>query len=285
MIELFVDNLTVIDFSYLDSRRGILGESWTVNLSLSGHLDEQGMVLDFGSVKKQIKALIDRELDHRFIIPTAKLKPECTTLDDGSLQIGWKTRHGTYVHRSPVDAVVLFDAGSVTEDNLARHLEQLIRQILPANVSNVSVSLQQEDIKGAWYHYSHGLKKHDGNCQRIVHGHRSRIEIHENHKRNTQLEDLWAARFRDIYIGTKSDISRRFDVDGKAHIEFAYTASQGTFLLSLPASQVYLIDTDSTVELIAEHIAIKCLKEHSDNHFRVRAFEGINKGAVAIRQP
>lgn len=285
MIELFVDNLTVIDFSYLDSRRGILGESWMVSLSLSGHLDEQGMVLDFGSVKKQIKALIDRELDHRFIIPTTKIKPECTTLDDGVLQIGWKNRHGTYLHRSPVDTVVLLEMDSVTEENLARHLEQLIRQILPSNVSGVSVSLQQEDIKGAWYHYSHGLKKHDGNCQRIVHGHRSRLEIQENHKRNTQLEDLWAARFRDIYIGTKSDISRRFDIDGKPHIEFAYSASQGAFLLSLPASQVYLIDTDSTVELIAEHIAIKCLKERPDNHFRICAYEGINKGAVSVKQP
>jgi len=285
MIELFVDNLTVIDFSYLDGRRGILGESWSVNLTVSGELDEQGMVLDFGNVKKQIKTLINRELDHRFIIPTGKIKPDCTTLDDGTLQITWKNRHGSYLHRSPADAVVLLDIDSISEEYLARHLENLIRQEVPTNICSISVTLQQEDIKGAWYHYSHGLKKHAGNCQRIVHGHRSRLEIHENHKRNTQLEDLWAARFRDIYIGTKSDISRRFDIEGKPHIEFSYSASQGLFLLSLPASQVYLIETDSTVELIAEHIAKKCLQEYPDNHFRVRAFEGICKGAVAIRQP
>lgn len=284
MIELFVDKLTVIDFSYLDSRRGILGESWTVSISLSGQLDDNGMVLDFAHVKKQIKALIDQELDHRFIIPTAKIKPECSSLEDGTVQISWKNRHGHYLHRSPADAIVLLEIDSITEETLAQHLEQLIRKILPANIKEVTVNLQQEDIKGAWYHYSHGLKKHDGNCQRIVHGHRSRLEIFENHKRNLELEDLWAARFRDIYIGTKADISRRFDVDGKAHIEFAYSATQGSFLLSLPASQVYLIDTDSTVELIAEHIAAKCQKEHPDNHFRVRAFEGINKGAVATRQ-
>lgn len=285
MIQLFVDNLTVIDFSYLDARRGILGESWIVNVNLSGQLDDQGMIFDFGKVKKQIKALIDNDLDHRFVIPTAKIKPETEVTGEKILHISWKNRLGSYQLRTPADAVVLIDIESVNEENMARYLEQLIQQALPTNICTVEVNLIQEHIKGAWYHYSHGLKKHDGNCQRIVHGHRSRIEIFQNHKRNNELEDLWAARFRDIYLGTRADVSRRFDLDGKPHIEFAYHASQGSFLLSLPASQVYLIDTDSTVELIAEHIASQCLKENKDNHFRVRAFEGINKGAISIKQP
>jgi len=49
---LFVKKLTNIDFSYLDVERGMVGESWLIDIELTGELDDQGMVVDFGIVKK-----------------------------------------------------------------------------------------------------------------------------------------------------------------------------------------------------------------------------------------
>ena len=54
MATLFVENLTVADFSYLHSKRGMVGESWLVDLELSGELDDQGMVFDFGHIKNLV---------------------------------------------------------------------------------------------------------------------------------------------------------------------------------------------------------------------------------------
>lgn len=280
MNQLFVNNLTVIDFSYFDIQRGILGESWNVDILLSGELDDQGMVFDFGHVKKKIKTIIDNELDHRLVI-SSQIKNLEVTKEDNNCQLHWQNVMGHYKHSSPNNAVLVLDIKTINTKSIARYLQDLVLKALPENVTDVSIKLSEEHIDGAYYHYSHGLKKHDGNCQRIVHGHRSRIEIYENHQRNQTLEDYWAACFRNSYIGTEEDVTDKPCIDNKPHITFSYEAAQGKFCVTLPEKRVYLIKTDSTVELIADHIAKACSKKQPQNHYRVKAYEGIGKGAIA----
>mgnify|MGYP000347167848 FL=1 len=277
---LFVNNLTVIDFSYFDNQRGILGDSWNVDIELGGELNEQGMVFDFGHVKKKIKSIIDSELDHRFVISKHAKNLEIKQTNT-SCELNWQNVMGHYQHVSPNDAVLVLDIKTVNPKAIANYLQEILLQALPENITNVSIKLSQEQIDGAYYHYSHGLKKHDGNCQRIVHGHRSKIEIFENHQRNQALEDYWAACFRNIYIGTREDIINETDVDNKPHITFSYKAKQGKFSVTLPKKRVYILETDSTVELIADHIAKVCTEKNPNNHYRVMAYEGIGKGAIA----
>jgi len=280
MNQLFVNNLSVIDFSYFDNQRGILGESWIVDIELSGELDEQGMVFDFGHVKKKIKSIIDLELDHRFVI-SKQAKNLDVKVSEGKCELNWNNVMGNYQHISPESSVLVLDVKTINTKTIANYLQEIIHQALPENISKVSITLTQEYIEGAYYHYSHGLKKHDGNCQRIVHGHRSKIEIYENHQRNATLEDYWSACFRNIYIGSQDDVTNELAIDSRAHITFAYTALQGDFSVTLPKKRVYLIESDSTVELIAEHIAKSCAEKQPNNHYRVKAFEGVGKGAIA----
>src|SRR5690554_6386838 len=69
MNHLFVDNITVIDFAYLDPARGLVGESWIPDVVLGGELDDQGTEFDISLVKLAIKRVIDERGDHRLVIP------------------------------------------------------------------------------------------------------------------------------------------------------------------------------------------------------------------------
>ena len=68
-MHLFVEKLVNIDFSYLDVTRGLVGETWWASTSLEGALDQQGMVCDFGTVKKVLREWLDREIDHCLLVP------------------------------------------------------------------------------------------------------------------------------------------------------------------------------------------------------------------------
>lgn len=279
---LFVDNLTNVDFSFLDAKRGLLGETYLANIRLHGELDQQGMVCDFGTVKKIVRHWLDTELDHRLAVPIHS--PNIAIIEEGDfLSIRWQFDDSDeFLHtRSPRDAIALVDAEALTPDSIAKWCITQLKNLFPESVAQLELTFSREEITGANYHYSHGLKKHLGNCQRIAHGHRSRIDIWENDVKSPELEQLWAERWRDIYIGTREDIKATPEHKNTEYYHFAYTSQQGSFELTIPQSCCYLIDTDSTVELIAQHFAQATKIERPNSVIRVKAFEGINKGAIA----
>ncbi len=280
MQALFVNQLSTLDFSYLCPKRGLVGETWLVDVMLGGELDEQGMVFDFGHVKKQVKAMLDSLSDHRLLVP---LKAEATSITHNKEQllVSFKSSHGIITCSAPSQAVLLVDSEAITPELLTPFLEEAIQQELPDNVTTVELRLYPEDIGGAYYHYSHGLKKHDGDCQRIAHGHRSQIRVFVDEQRDQALEAWWASQWRDIYIATKEDLVDSFTNNNLEYYRFCYTANQGYFELSLPCMNCYLIDTDSTVELLANHIALCLAEQKPGKTIQVVAFEGLNKGAIA----
>lgn len=278
---LFVDNLTNVDFSFLDPLRGLLGETWLANVRLLGELDEQGMVCDFGTVKKLTRKWLDEELDHRLAVPVRS--PNIRITEEGDyLTIEWKFgAKGEFLStRSPRDAIALVDAADLTAESVAAWCITQLKPLFPQHV-RLELDFTTEAIDGAYYHYSHGLKKHLGNCQRIAHGHRSRIDIWANGKKSPLLEQRWADAWEDIYLGTREDLVGKPQFDGKDYYRFAYDAQQGPFEITLPQRCCYLIDTDSTVEFIAHHIAHKTRQENPETFIRVKAYEGIGKGAIA----
>lgn len=290
-MQLFVKDLTVIDSSYLCAERGMVGESWIVDVVLIGGLDQQNMVLDFGLVKKRLKALIDLEVDHKLLIPTEHHGVQVVGKANGMSSVSMETDKGYYALHAPNQAVAQVSASHINEGTVRDHLLRLLPKVLPDNVEQIELTLRPEEIPTPFYHYSHGLKKHDGNCQRIAHGHRSMIEIWLNGIRDAQLELEWAQRWQDIYLASTEDQSSFSQLEmsqwqprisDESHYSFQYRAEQGLFELSVPKSRVELIETDTTVELLAEYIlnTIKAEKQ-LDKPLKIYAYEGVGKGAIA----
>ena len=156
-------------------------------------------------------------------------------------------------------------------------------QILPDNVAKIDIDLQTENIDGAYYHYSHGLKKHAGDCQRIAHGHRSQLRIFVDEQRDTALETEWAQKWRDIYLATREDLQETFTQNDVEYYRFGYNAPQGNFSITLPSRDCYLMDSDTTVELLAYHLAHSVAKSRPGKNVKVTAYAGLNKGSTACQ--
>lgn len=299
-MQLFVNDLTVMDFSYLCPKRGMVGESWIVDVILNGDLNEESMVLDFGKVKKDLKYLIDLYVDHKLLVPAEHDYTQTRHVEADDTVIVHFNRPGKSIHLNcPAEAYAFIYASAVTKGSVKEYLKQIIATELPGNVAGIEIKLREEVIETPYYHYTHGLKKHDGNCQRIAHGHRSRVDIQveanqdaaSENEPNRQSQDYWqsywADRFEDIYIGTTEDLASTSDlvaqevIAQQSHYFFTYEASQGRFELAIPQSECEIIETDSTVECLAQFMADEQKRLAPELSHTVIAYEGVGKGAIA----
>jgi 6-pyruvoyl-tetrahydropterin synthase len=290
-MQLFVNDLTVMDFSYLCPERGMVGESWIVDVILNGDLNEESMVLDFSKVKKQLKHLIDEYIDHKLLVPVehefSQIQQDAKT---DMVIVDFMRPNAKSIHLNcPAEAYAFVYSSQVTMPSVSDYLKDVIATHLPENVVGIELNLRAEVINTPFYHYTHGLKKHDGNCQRIAHGHRSKVIVFENQQESVQLQEYWAKRWCDIYVGSEEDLVKPKetvfsikDNDASQHFYFAYQSSQGRFELAIPKTETEIIDTDTTVECLAQYMADEHKRMVIDSEFKVLAFEGVGKGAIAF---
>ncbi len=289
-MQLFVKDLTVIDFSYLCPIRGMVGESWIVDVLLDGGLDEQNMVLDFSRVKRIIKDTLDDVVDHRLLIPTACSEVRWQQQGD-RVWMDFNSLQGDIHLACPAQAFALIPTEIIDFDSVNAFLQKALREVLPENVNGLALTLRNELHDTPYYHYSHGLKKHDGNCQRIAHGHRSPINVFENGVAAPKWDEYWSQRWKDIYLGSAEDLvdvdelelSPQTMVNEETHYGFHYVAPQGDFQLAMPKKRCEIIPHDTTVELLAEFIANSLVEQSPNSNFKVIAYEGVGKGAISTK--
>jgi 6-pyruvoyl-tetrahydropterin synthase len=274
---LFLRDFTVLDFAFLSKEKGLQGESLHVSVELEGELDEKGFLFDFGPAKRELKRVVDETLDHRLVVPGL----------DPALQ---GTAHGFSFHGltygAPAEAITVLEEKEITIPALARFLEEEARAVLPPNVKGVRFLLEEEKRfeTEAAFRYTHGLRLHNGNCQRLLHGHRNAIEVWVEGKRDARWERFLAEEWEGAHFTYAPTLAssldyprgRRMRGEGLAWVE--YEAPQGFFRAGLPAEKIVLLDTEPSIENIArvsaERLALEGVKAA-----KVVAYEGLNKGA------
>lgn len=277
-MSLFVNQLSHIDVSLWCSKRGLVGCSWQVDAVLDGELGEDGMLFDFGEVKPWIKGTLDGGLDHTLLVPTQAPGVSISDCHEG-ICIRTTTPYPMEV-RGPKEAFSLLPWHSITLQAVAEHLSHQLTEQRPTNVDRVTLLLSEETIDGAAYGYSHGLKRHTGNCQRIAHGHRSRLCIWQQGERQAELEQQWATWLDNRYLLEQADIAEQEN----GTLTCRYQAAQGSFAITLPQPLCTVLPGPTTVENIARWLA-KEVAIQSGQATRIQAFEGVNKGAIAMFSP
>ncbi|SHF11868.1 6-pyruvoyl-tetrahydropterin synthase [Modicisalibacter ilicicola DSM 19980] len=278
---LFVNALTQLDVSLWCPRRGLIGASWQVDAQLDGEVGEDGMLFGFDEAKSWITSRLDTSPDHTLLVPTQAPKLTVQECSEGLCMR--TTLPYDFEIRAPRQAFTLLPWSEIGIERLARHYSEALTRRPPPRVEAIRLKLREEQIDGAAYTYSHGLKRHPGNCQRIAHGHRSRLHIWCDGERSPLLETQWAQRLDDRYLVAAEDILDG-DATSKEALTIGYRSTQGRFQLRLPRARCDVLPIPTSVEHIAAWLAEQVARDRGQG-VRVQVFEGIGKGAIAEASP
>ncbi|MCB0420918.1 MAG: 6-carboxytetrahydropterin synthase [Bdellovibrionales bacterium] len=291
MRELFVRNLTNLDFAWLDPKKGLMGESLIVNVFLQGEMDERGFIMDFGPCKKWMKQLIDHHLDHTCVVPMRSSHLKIAGLDEVRMSFSFHWAQGELSYEAPRHTLVLLEKETLEISDFAEFLETQARQALPDRVKDVKIELLPDpNFKtSANYRYTHGLKLHEGNCQRLFHGHRNPIEVYLNDIRQEKMEVYLSDYLKQIHFAPLSSVTsetqdlllNQRNWQSNDQLTLSYEAPQGLFKAELPVRDCLIMAEEPSIERITE-LSWKILKEEfaiaDSSTLKVYCFEGLSKG-------
>lgn len=289
---IFLNDFTVLDFAFVSAESGVCGDSYFVSAELTGALDEKDFLLDFSQAKKTLKALVDEAFDHKLLVP---MGAGVAKFVGGRLEIG--ARDGfAWAYECPREAFELFPDAEISAAVLQYHLGRIAKARLPANVSEARFTLSSlpRFEREANFRYTHGLRFHDGNCQRLFHGHRNPVEVWVRGARSPAWEKVLSEEWHNAHFVSAATLANRAELDlpmgrrifqhaGVAQVE--YKSAQGAFRASLPASRVILLECEPSIETMSALGADVLRTRGLAGEFSVVAFEGLNKGSKFTSLP
>jgi len=123
------------------------GHTYAVHLKVFGKPDENGIIMDFSSLKETVKKVVN-ELDHKVLIPE---KSGFMTIkkEDDVVKLSLSSLKKKYVF--PIDDCVLLPIDSTSAENLADYiLEKIVRMMsISKRIKNIEVGVDEGFGQGA----------------------------------------------------------------------------------------------------------------------------------------
>ena len=294
---LFVRDVGKIDSAMFDPGAGISGQSWYVDVWLTGTLDENGFVFDFSPLKALIRNTLSSTLDHALIIPVGSQTVQFSEFDRGERwtlksKARGESKDARWDYTSPKGSVFPVHTVALKTANIEQEFARILRHRLPPSVHQLAVKLREESIAPteASYRYTHGITGHNGLCQRLFHGHRSRMEIYIGEERRPDLEHFVVREVfgTNVHIATLNQIKSgngEVGCRGKTDepVTLAYSGTLGSFEATMPSNRVFFVENETSVESLAREVA-RLIKREERPTDKIRAvcYEGIDKGAEFV---
>lgn len=292
---IFLYDITKIDCGLFDPATGISGQSWIVDLAVSGVPDENGFIHDFSDLKKIVRKTLKSTVDHALILPILSKTVEYQDSPEGETWrlLSQESRNSqplVWQYTCPKGGVFPIRALYLDKESITHEITKSLRHRLPSHIREMRVTLREEDLDPteAYFRYTHGIPSHEGQCQQLFHGHKSRIEIYLNDKRRPDLEHFVASDIlgHSVHITNSQQIvSDPIEAGvrpepGESPVNIKYKSSCGTFSAQIPRHKVFAVEGETSIESITRQIAIVLrTKLEPQSNLRVRCFEGIDKGA------
>ena len=302
--KMFLNNVTVIDFAYIDDKGMIIGDSVNPKFTISGEVDpNESVVVDFSTIKNELKEIIDAKysgFDHKLWVIDGYSEAWQTITGTHPRNLSIKTPHVKI--DAPKDAFKFIDNLKGT-DYIGSAMHQMVKEVkdelkIRHPEINVEVTIEFDDafagshdfdVDMIPFRYVHGLRNSTSwGCQNIAHGHLSYLTVStENSANLREVEMLLRSIANDldkmIFVWDKNIA----DVSSLNNLIVEYLTKRGSFKMEIEGSyvesHVLILETETTVEFLAAAIAKEYEKELI--HVGVKELfvsEGLNKGAAVI---
>ena len=287
---IFLNDITVIDHAFISNKGKVIGGSFNASFLVTGEVSkDESVVVDFSTIKKDIKQLIDQHnptdengFDHKLWLINGF----------SNYEIIIQPKHESVIIFTdavkltmPLDTVKNIYATDYDMDNIADIIaDYLVRQLKKKpEYENINLSircdLNEVGNYGQFQHfgstrrfrYVHGLKSSTSyGCRNISHGHFSFITLSDEYPEliNKIHDDINNAIFifnENITLECEHSVTVEYNTEDGRYFKAVYDKSK---------NNIIVLDTETTIEYLAKYI-----KEKYNIICSFAVSEGLSKGA------
>jgi 6-pyruvoyl-tetrahydropterin synthase len=287
-----LNHVTVLDHGYIGDDGMVYGGSFHPSFLVEGDVDPvEKVVIDFSTVKKKVKALIDDNetgFDHKLWIMEGysnckyMIKQDQIWIKSNRLELDL-----------PRNAVKIFKCDSHSTFNVGQALELYVEEAMQDSHPGTRITCYNSttphvinDADVSMFTYVHGLKDSTSwGCQNNSHGHLSFVQvigdtISSNTDELKKVENLIANTLdRTVFINSENITE---NTDEQLTIEY-YTEARGWFIATYYKTEdtkIIILNTETTIEYLVEYVADRFARELSQcGAATIMVSEGLSKGA------